>query len=71
MLGLRRIKALLLLIVWILEVSLYLPSLQSIVAYDRAILTWVDKYLEGCCRGLPEDAFLIFVYADQDVQPIL
>lgn len=44
---------LLLLIVWILEVCLYLPSLHSIVADETAILSRVDKYLEGCCQVGP------------------
>jgi hypothetical protein len=59
------------LIVMILEVHLYLLKVYSIVADEQAILTWVGKYLEGCCRGLSADTLLIFVYAAQDVQPII
>jgi hypothetical protein len=55
----------------ILKVQSYLLKLRSIIADEKAVLTWVGKYLEGCGRCLPADTLLIFVYADQDVQPIL
>jgi hypothetical protein len=71
MLGLRRTETLVMLIVMLLEVQSYLLKLRSIAADEKAILTWVGKYLEGCGRCLPADTLLIFVYADQDVQPML